>query len=351
MPLNPARSSGILIRCDGTPRLGLGHVTRCLALAAALRDSFGRSICFASAEDGVGADMIRQQGFDPEIKPEGSDESDWLGTLIDRHSPDCLVLDIRTPLSADSLREYRNRGIVAAVIDDPSDRRKAADLAFYPPVPQIYEADWDGFDGEACIGWEYILLNQAFCRRGAHVDHPVPHILITMGGSDPGGLTLKALEALRPITLPYRAMVVLGRAFMHDGALQKLAPDLPDGIEFYRDVTDMPSLMEKADFAIAAFGNTAYELAALGVPSILLGLTPDHARSARALHQKGMAVSLGDHQHLHLAELTTTIETFMTDKSRRLSMRRACTPVDGLGAYRTAKRIVETIDLRHGAIA
>ena len=37
-----------------------------------------------------------------------------------------------------------------------------------------------------------------------------------------------------------------------------------------------------ADLAVASFGVTAYELAAVGVPAVYLCLTDDHAESAEA---------------------------------------------------------------------
>jgi spore coat polysaccharide biosynthesis protein SpsF len=42
---------------------------------------------------------------------------------------------------------------------------------------------------------------------------------------------------------------------------------------------------------LAAFGVTAYELAAFGVPAIYLSLTQDHALSASAFEQDGMGLA------------------------------------------------------------
>ena len=46
-----------------------------------------------------------------------------------------------------------------------------------------------------------------------------------------------------------------------------------------------------ADVAICAFGVTAYELAACGVPAIYIGLTRDHVLSASAFADAGMGLS------------------------------------------------------------
>ncbi|MCH8997186.1 MAG: hypothetical protein IID48_02815, partial [Proteobacteria bacterium] len=50
-----AREEGlsVLIRCDGGPELGLGHLVRCLALADALRDRHGAAVRFSVTGDPI----------------------------------------------------------------------------------------------------------------------------------------------------------------------------------------------------------------------------------------------------------------------------------------------------------
>jgi spore coat polysaccharide biosynthesis protein SpsF len=333
----------ILIRCDGSPQLGLGHIVRCLALACELRDTYGVQPGFAIIGTGVAEALVEQENFPVFTKPDNIEEAQWIYTLVEKHSFNGLILDIRTTLPASALSRWRNDGLTVAVIDDPSDRRQAADLAFYPPVPQMTKADWSRFTGQAFIGWDYLLLRREFSIRREPPQNPIPSILVTMGGSDPGGLTLLALKALCQVKEPFYARVVLGRAFLHDQALEQLRPSLPDKFEFLRDVSDMPSLMAGTDLAVAAFGGTAYELAALNVPAVLLGLTQDHAHSAGALADAGMAVSLGDYRQLsenHVAEAVTQL---LSAPGLRKKMQEACELVDGKGVQRITLQIIDSL--------
>lgn len=333
----------MLIRCDGSPRLGLGHVVRCLALAEELRDGHGIGICFALGEEGVGAELVRRLNFPVDIRPQDTGEEEWIDALIRRFDPRALILDIRTDLDRPALSRWRKAEIALIVIDDPTDRRLEADLAVYPPVPQIFEADWSGFAGRACIGWEYILLRREFRWRTPRPHNDPPVVLVTMGGSDPAGLTLLALDALRQLETPFRAQVVLGKAFLHDQALNELRKYLPTRFEFLRDVSDMSSLMSGADLALAAFGGTAYELGAMGVPSILLGLTEDHARSADALAKAGMAVSLGCYEGVTTTAIVSIVQELLIDTQRRLAMSAACLALDGGGAERVANELIKIV--------
>lgn len=328
----------ILIRCDGSPQLGLGHVVRCLALACELRDSYGIHPGFAMMDKGVAGALVEQEKFPVFIKPDDIEEASWIDSLVKQHAPKGLILDIRTQLATSALQGWRNSGIPVAVIDDPSDRRQVADLAFYPPVPQVTKADWSQFTGQACIGWDYLLLRREFSIKREPPSNPIPSILVTMGGSDPAGLTLLAIKALCQIKQPFHARVVLGRAFLHDQALEQLRPNLPNHFEFLRDVTDMPSLMAGTDMAIASFGSTAYELAAIGVPALHLCLTEDHAISASAFDSIDIAVNLGVYTEISMRDLTVEIKTLLHDQKKRLAMAsKSRKTVDGQGAQRIAQ--------------
>src|SRR5205085_2706094 len=111
--------------------------------------------------------------------------------------PDALVLDVRQGVTSSWIKSHRSSGAVVATIDDPSDYRLHADLAFYPPIAQVAEFDWRGFTGVRLVGPEWVVLRRAF----ADPPPPRPHrehatVLVTMGGSDPAGMTLTALEAV-----------------------------------------------------------------------------------------------------------------------------------------------------------
>jgi spore coat polysaccharide biosynthesis predicted glycosyltransferase SpsG len=92
---------------------------------------------------------------------------------------------------------------------------------------------------------------------------------------------------------------------------------------------------------------TAYELAALGVPAILLCLAEDHARSASALAEAGAVVSLGVHGSVSPAELGAAAASLLRDPGRRAAMSRAALGlIDGRGAERTAELLARAISRR-----
>jgi spore coat polysaccharide biosynthesis protein SpsF len=165
-----------------------------------------------------------------------------------------------------------------------------------------------------------------------------------MGGSDPGAMTLKALQTLDMIEEPFDTQVVIGPGFQYKTQLDKLLRTAHRSFEIKEDVKDMAGLMARADLALASFGVTAYELAALGIPAIYLCLTTDHVASASPFVHAGMARCLGKHNQISLNSLKNAINDLLFDKKKRNAMgERATRLVDGQGAKRIAQIIMESV--------
>ena len=312
----------------------MGHVVRCLAVAEELRDSEGCEVVFAVREGPRAVAAIESRGFDVRDPTESL-----------RPSFDALLLDVRDDLPLAVVRGLRDEGVLVATIDDPSERRLAAQVAFYPPVPQVERLSWEGFDGELLVGWPWVVLRRDLfvageARPRRAVTAGPMRLLVTMGGSDPAGMTSKALRSLRRVERDLEVDVVLGPEFAEDETFTSDLTRAGDLVKVHRSPEDFAGLMASADLAIAAFGVTAYELAALGVPALFLCLTDDHAESAFSLTSAGVARSLGRHDAVSPEALAAALVDFCDDEDLLASMRRRGPElIDGLGARRIAARV------------
>ena len=350
-----ASSKKVLIRCDAAPEIGFGHVVRCLALADELRDSHGCHVDFAMLRGAQGVAQVQAQGYAVYQPAEGGeqlDEGHWLQELIAKCQHQVLILDVRTDLASAAVNSIRASGVLIVTIDDASERRLLADLAFYPPVPQVERLDWTGFTGQRFVGWDWVLLRPQFAevaqrareRKSELQDDPPSTdgrrtLLVTMGGSDPAGLTLMAVEAIEKIDGDFRVLVVIGGGFVHDAALAEWLAKAKRSYEICRNVADMAALMAEVDLAVTSFGVTAYELAAIGVPAVYLCLTEDHAESARALERAGYGISLGFNNPNSAIKIIEIIGSLAAKKVEDFNGA-AREKIDGLGA----KRIVQSIE-------
>ena len=334
----------VVFRCDGDRELGLGHVYRCLALADELRDSHACGVRFALVRGTIGADLIRSAGYAVDLKAGEGPEASWLDEMMGRLRPDALVLDVRSGLRRESVEAWRAAGVVVVLIDDASERRLAADLAFYPPVPQLERLDWKGFGGQVYVGWEWVLLRSQFASGAPRAGRERPVVLVTMGGSDPRGLTLKALAALDIVDDNFTTVVVLGPEFVHTEALAAFAAGARRSFDVRRDVDDMASVMRDSDLALASFGVTAYELAAMGVPALHLCLTDDHAEACSLFAREGVAVCLGVYTSVATEVMALEVTGLLRSGDRLADMsNRARARVDGRGARRIAAKLMERV--------
>lgn len=329
----------VLIRCDGGHRLGLGHVVRCLAIAAALRDRFAVAVTFAMSGDEAAFALVRAQGFPLQVMNTPATVAE-LAAILAKAAPDLVLMDLRTPFEVAEVEAVRRAGARLAVLDDPGQRRLEADLAFFPPAGT--GLDWHGAKGETHIGFDFIPLRPQFSPPPAWRPAMPPLALILAGGSDPGGIGHRWLaSAARALPPTWRIGLVIGAAALEDPVRDKTAHDLGRRLTIYRDVSNMAGLMAEAEIALAAFGMTAYELAAIGVPMLLLCLSEDHYRSALTLTDHHAAKLVGIAERAEDATLDRALAVLANDAAARRGLSEAARQlIDGSGALRIAERIV-----------
>jgi spore coat polysaccharide biosynthesis protein SpsF len=335
-------SSGLaMIRCDGGGKFGYGHVKRMVALARALRDREGVGVLFALHGSEDAATPMRRAGFEVTmVENHGA-----LSSLIADHKPDMLVLDGREGPSRQDVEILRKSVGTIALVDDGSDARLACDFAYYPPVPQACALDWTGARTHVRIGWEWALLGLNPHLTPARAPATVwQTLLVAMGGSDPQGLTLRAARALIPLELNVRVRFVIGSGMENAAGVAQAIAGLKSNFETVEGADDLAIAYASADLALCAFGVTAYELAAFGVPALYLGLTEDHARSASAFDDAGMGISLGVASAVTDKNILGHVKALLDDPIQRLDMRHAgLATLDGGGASRIAADLAQAL--------
>jgi len=330
-----------LIRCDGGGDYGFGHIRRMIALARALRDGEGIGAVFAVNGSPEALAAIRQAGFAAQLLP--GPQADLSG--IDA---DLLVLDTRDGPTRAQVQALELP--LKAVIDDASERRLAADLAYYPPVPQADGLDWAGSHCVPRIGWQWAVLGQAPGQSRPRPQSSRPTLLVTMGGSDPFDLTAKAANALTALEPVFRARFVIGPGFKDKERLAKSIVALKPNFETVEGAAGLATEFASCDLALTAFGVTAYELAAFGVPALYLAISPDHAVSASAFECAGLGICLGLGSSVEESTIAKSVWSLITDNARRREMRNAgLATIDGAGAARIAADLSAALAARRSA--
>ena len=188
------------------------------------------------------------------------------------------------------------------------------------------------------LGTRYALLRCEFWPwRGWEREIPevVRKVLVTLGGSDPDNQTLKMVHALQQLSgEDLEVTVVVGGSNPRFGELQSEIHGLP-GFQVLHNVSNMPEWMAWADLAITAGGSTCWELAFMGLPSILLVLAENQRRIAEGLNAAGIALNLGGAKVVTSARLISALCGLTADTTKRAEMAQLGQQmVDGMGSKR-----------------
>jgi len=195
------------------------------------------------------------------------------------------------------------------------------------------------------LGTGYCLLRKEFrCwdQRSRKISAPPLKVLVTLGGSTPEELAVFILEALVRIGDVIEGVVfVLGGSSGKPASLPVAAKKLGNKVIFQIAVSDMATLMQEADIAIAAAGSTCWELCYLGLPSLLVDVADNQTAEALALKRGGYANYLSRADAFHLQTLSEAIfELVRSEKRRRDLSIRSRTLVDGRGPERVVSAML-----------
>lgn len=352
----PQNEKTALVRCDGGPGIGLGHVTRCLAIAEAL-NSAGWSSRFAVSAATRDLEPLAGSPFEVitlanatspgDLKKAAGKDVDLL--LIDHYGLDAgyevASRDIaRTLMVIDDapLRPHR-----CDILLDASANRQAADYATLLPdhCSLLLGAKYVPLRGAITTARDRSIARRS--KSGA-----VERLFISFGGVDSQGLCDVALSVLEAIDASLSVDVVIGGASQHLARIKARAAASRHNVVLHVDSSQVPELLVAADMALGAAGINAWERCALGVPSILAVVADNQRPTYKALAESGAAVAIGGVDEGLPARLLEALGTLMDDGELRETVaRKSAALCDGHGASRIADAINEWLKKERANVA
>jgi UDP-2,4-diacetamido-2,4,6-trideoxy-beta-L-altropyranose hydrolase len=305
----------IVFRPDAGPSVGLGHLRRCVSLALALRND-GADCVFDIVE---GREIAAAAGFE-------------VGRVDD---PTAIVIDSYRATESDF------SGKVIA-IDDLADRVLAVDLVINPAIG-AERLDYRAAKSTA-LGIEYALLRPEFADKPNRVYAPVArHVLITLGGADLYGLTPRFVES---VAASFEELsVVIGPFFGRQLATEEVARKYPS-VTLYHNPSEMRALLLRADLALSGGGQSVFELAATATPAVVIEVAPNQRRHVQGFADAGAIDLVGSAEDADIVDkATAALRSLANDRERRRRLGMTGRKlVDGLGAVRAARRVLEQIE-------
>jgi UDP-2,4-diacetamido-2,4,6-trideoxy-beta-L-altropyranose hydrolase len=324
-----------MFRCDASPTIGCGHVSRCLAMAEALVTA-GWGVGFGVNPRTITMMPTVTTEFSLlELSAEAQDESEALRRcFVD--GVDLLVVD-HYQCDVDLEEACRGWARKILVIDDATGRQHDCDFLVDAGTHDrsVYQGRVPA-SAQLLLGPAYALVRHGFIVRRAEAllcrdREPVKNILVSFGATDPLNVTSVVLDTLATYAEEISITVALSSHAPH---LDEVRHKVGGRMRLVVDA-DMSSLMSVADIAIGAAGASSYERAALGLPSIIVTLADNQRGIAAMLPAAGAALAAGDFNAGLPARLATLAHDLIEDVTARRRMSQAAAAlVDGRGVQR-----------------
>ena len=344
----------LLFRTDASLKIGTGHVMRCLALAQAWQDA-GGSAMFAMAEatPAIQARVAAEScGIVPVSAGVGTEDDSaqtiaWAG----EGQAAWIVVD-GYQFDGEYQRRLKAAGFKLLFLDDYGHAAHySADFVLNQNV-SANQGLYADREGHTCLllGPRYCLLRREFAAWRKWTRKPLSvgrRVLVTLGGSDPGNMTLRVVDALKMVRLKdLEATILVGGSNPLAAMIEKAAARSGPNITVKHDATNVAELMAAADVAVSGAGSTCWELCRMGLPALLVDLAANQTPLASELERRGCAVHVGD-QATSMQKIAQQLERLLGSHELRQSLsQRAQELVDGWGTSRVVSVLQRTERLR-----
>lgn len=267
---------------EASHQRGMGHLFRVLNLCETLVERRIPFRIFSNPDEASQALLAgRKLAFD--LVPFEDGRNDWQAQLISRYGIS-LWLDDRLNTDSSHAIQVKNCGIPLVTFDDRGSGAALSDLN----VMALAFEEAELLQGKKVLqGPRYLVLNREI-EKYRRLRKQAGSIVVTLGGSDTYGVTVKVVRMLKAKGLG--ATVIVGPAFRHETELNDV---LDEGFTLKRSV---PSLMEEFshhDLAITGGGITPFEANASGLPCIVIANEDFEVAVGRGIAALGGAVFAG----------------------------------------------------------
>ena len=300
----------VAFRVDVSPEIGTGHLSRMSVLAEAFTE-LSCECTFYKGED----EPVDYSGFDVIVVDTYQVDDAYITSL---NAPSRIVVCY----DDNALYTYDCDAVLNANLHAGELRFK-----FGAKTPRML------------LGGKYALLRKEFREaEPIAIKEKANRVFVCFGGSDLRNMTPRVIEALMRNKTAFLT-VVLGALTSCDGEVKSLASE---NVAVYKTPESISRLMTECDVAVTAAGSMIYELAALGLPTILVAQADNQLLISEYMSRQGLMKYIGDWQNVELNTIKGEVEALLRDVDRRsLESSKLKNTVDRNGAMNAAHEIME----------
>ena len=323
---NRMKKKKIVFRVDGYKELGMGHIYHCISLAYQM---IGHELCFVTQKVHTsGLEKIKDTNF-PYATIDNDNE---FFEFLKKYRPDIVVNDC-LDTEKDYILKLKEISKRVVTIEDLGPGASFADAV----VNALY--DGDKSNENVYIGYEYICLRDEFMfETPIEIKKEVENVLVLFGGTDPSNLTEKIYHlALDETKHNKRLKFTFLSPISYDFRAHNLVSC--ENIEILNHSARVSSYMKKADLAFTSQGRTVYELACMGVPSIVLAQNEREQLHKFAQMENGF-LNLGLGSLIRYEVIKEAFDLLVNSLDLRQNMNKLMTQYDLKSGIQRVKNII-----------
>lgn len=194
------------------------------------------------------------------------------------------------------------------------------------------------------LGVKYIPIRKEFWNTSSRkINQSVGSILITYGGQDIRGLTIPTFKSVQNNFPHVKKILVIGNGDANKKEFEKLRNESTE-IFYSIDAAKMLELMLASDIAISAAGQTLYELAVTGTPTIAIAVADNQRGNILEWKKNGFLIDpifQGDSNHQK--KIAEQLSAMQSVSLRKKLSAKGKSNVDGQGSRRIIKFLIDKI--------
>ena len=191
------------------------------------------------------------------------------------------------------------------------------------------------------LGIKYTPLRKEFWEvPEKKIKEKIESIMVTFGGNDVKNMTPKIIKFLNDKYSELNKNVIIGRSFQNIDEIKKCA-DKNTNLIYYPDAEKMKRIMLESDIAISGGGQTLYELASVGVPTIGICVAENQLGNIREWDKTGFLEYIGLYNENNIiTKLDKPLSQFEDIKLRKAISKIGKKFVDGKGSLRITENLL-----------
>ena len=319
----------VLFVVSGYKKIGLGHVYNTLSIANEILEH--EVLFLVDRKSELAKDVISSFNY-PVHFQSNEDINDDIFAL----APDVVIND-RLDTNRDQILPLKEKGFCVINFEDLGEGARYADIvinAMYPEKEMLV----NHYFGQKyfCLRDEFLLKNKV-----VEIRKKVGNVLLSFGGADPANLTKRVLNIISPYCINHdiKITVILGKGYKENESLE----EYQNTVSILQNVHNISQYMINSDIAFTSAGRTTFEVATLGLPSIILCQNQRETTHFFASQEFGF-LNLGLQDYVGDEEILSSFQSIVEDKEKRAYMAQLMLKADvKKGKERVLKIIAEAI--------